>query len=141
MGGDRPAPEPGRRAPDPALPEATRRVAAMDEILQVMFWLRGEGLSTEVGPADLTRWLGIDEPEIVPLLARLEERRWIEAAGEAGRFRLTSLGVEEAGRRFASEFADVTRPGHGECGDPDCDCQATGRPEDCKHHHPQHQPA
>ena len=37
------------------------------------------------------------------------------------------------GYRFADEFADLTKPGHGECGDPDCDCQRTGSPEDCLH--------
>lgn len=131
-------PDSNREALDPHLPPATRMLAACDEILQVMFWLRGEGLATDVGPADLTRWLGMSGEEIQPLLGRLEARGWIETTAQPNRFRLTERGAEEGGRRFSAEFAEVTKPGHGECGDPNCDCRTTGRPEDCKHHRHSH---
>ena len=41
------------------------------------------------------------------------------------RYALTEEGAREGGRRFADEFKDLTKPGHGECGDPDCECQQT----------------
>lgn len=120
------------------LSPATRTLVASDEILQVMFWLRGEGLAPIVEPADLVRWVEMSEERILPLLGRLESRGWIERVGGSARFRLTEEGAEEGGRRFAAEFSDITKPGHGECGDPACECQATGRPEDCRHHHHPH---
>ena len=51
--------------------------------------------------------------------------------GDTCRFRLTTAGVKEGGRRFADEFADVTKPGHFECADPHCECKLTGNPADC----------
>lgn len=115
-------------------------LAALDEILQVMYWLRGEGLALEVSASDLTRWIGLGESAIAPLLERgvafgLLRKAENRAENAADRFALSPIGIKEGGKRFADEFADLTRPGHGECGDPDCDCQRTGNPADCVHHH------
>lgn len=118
-----------RPAPDPSA------LSAQDEILQVMFWLRGEGLAADVAVMDVARFTGGPDEAIAAVLDRLVEvglvRRLRGDASE--RFALTDEGVREGGRRFADEFADLTKPGHGECGDPDCDCQRTGSPEDCRH--------
>ena len=126
-----PPPEPG----DPRIDN----LAAIDEILQVMYWLRGERLAQAVSAADLSRWVGLSAPDIGPLLARMAAAGWVQpVAGEAGdtpRYELTAAGAREGGRRFADEFADLTRPGHGECADPDCECQRTGNPADCSHRH------
>jgi hypothetical protein len=126
-----PPPEPG----DPRIDN----LAAIDEILQVMYWLRGERLAQAVGAADLSRWVGLSAQEIAPLLARMAAAGWIQpVAGEASetpRYELTGSGAREGGRRFADEFADLTRPGHGECADPNCECQRTGDPADCTHRH------
>ncbi len=122
-------------APEPRVDPAARDIAAMDEILQVMYWLRGEKLAAEVTAQGLTRWLGLDAGAIASLLLRMAGRGWVEArGGPEGSYALTPRGVREGGRRFADEFAELTRPGHGECGDPDCECQRTGRLEDCQHH-------
>jgi hypothetical protein len=114
-------------------------LAAADEILQVMYWLRGEGLAATVTAADLTRWVGLGAGEVGPLLERLASAGLVRPAGEGAggtaRYELTEPGVREGGRRFADEFADLTRPGHGECADPDCECQRTGDPADCVHRH------
>jgi hypothetical protein len=111
----------------------------LDEILQVMYWLRGEGLAQDVAAPDLTRWLGRAEREIAPLLERLAGAGFVQRVamvpGAAPRYCLTTLGRHEGGRRFADEFAELTRPGHGECGDPNCECQRTGNPADCEHRH------
>ena len=116
-------------------PDDPRELEAQDEVLQVMFWLRGEGLADDVAPADVARFTGAAADAAATVLARLVERGLVSVVhGDAGqRFALTAEGVREGGRRFADEFADLTKPGHGECNDPDCDCRRTGHVEDCRH--------
>src|SRR5215213_9703859 len=100
-------------------------LAARDELLQVMYWLRGEGLAKDVVADDLTRWMTVDAMQIHSILVALAEAGLVETVPTtetAGtRFRLTEAGVKEGGRRFADEFADLTRPGHYECADPSCE--------------------
>ena len=118
-------------------PDDPRRgLAAQDEVLQVMYWLRGEGLSTEVAAADLERFIGRTELELEEILERLSSLGLVHAlpGGPVARYSLTNQGVREGGRRFADEFADMTKPGHGECGDPECECKQSGNPADCRHH-------
>jgi hypothetical protein len=110
-------------------------LAALDEILQIMYWLRGEGLADDVAARDLERWIGREARGIDPLLERLADRGLVQRVSEMPRYALTAAGVREGGRRFADEFAELTRPGHGECGDPNCACQQTGNPADCEHRH------
>lgn len=107
----------------------------IDEVLQVMFWLRGEGLAADVAAEDLGRWTQLTPVELGGLFARMETLGQVERVPEAksARYRLTQAGTKEGGRRFADEFQELTKPGHGECGDKDCDCHRTGRAEDCKH--------
>ena len=110
---------------------------AQDEILQVMYWLRGEALAHDVTAADLSRLTGSTELELDNLLGRLVLVGLVHvvACTNGSRYALTDEGVREGGRRFADEFADMTKPGHGECGDPECDCHRTGSPADCAHRH------
>lgn len=112
-----------------------RGLQAQDEVLQVMYWLRGEGLSLAVTTADLSRFTGASDLELDGILERLEVLGFARRlfGGATARFELTAEGVREGGRRFADEFADLTKPGHGECGDPECDCRRTGQAEDCRH--------
>lgn len=111
-------------------------IAATDEILQVMYWLRGESIAQDVAPNELARWVGLDGERIEPLLKGLVESGLVEnVPDQEGRFRLTSSGGFEGGRRFADEFAEMIKPGHYECSDPNCDCRKTGNPADCAHTH------
>lgn len=113
-------------------------LAAQDEILQVLFWLRGERLAQDATAAELVRFVSLPLAEVEQALRRLAavglvaatERTGADGAPES-RYRLSEDGVREGGRRFADEFADLTRPGHGECGDPDCECRRTGNTDDC----------
>jgi hypothetical protein len=50
---------------------------------------------------------------------RFVDDGYLEASG--GGYRLTKSGEETGKRTFAEEFADLTRPTHGEC-DEDCWC-------------------
>lgn len=103
--------------------EALRALFWRDEILQVMFWIQGEGFGDEVGPALLERFLGVDASVGVRYLERLVEEGLLMRAA-AGTYSLTDEGRRHGGRVFADEFAELTKPGHGECG-PDCWCHAS----------------
>jgi DNA-binding transcriptional ArsR family regulator len=114
---------------DPA--DAIRR---RDEILQVMYWMRGEGLADAAGVQELQTFLDEETaPTLEEDLAALEDAGLLESAG-GGRFRLTRRGAEEGGRRFLEDFEELMHQGHGACSDPDCDCHALG-PEACAHAH------
>jgi DNA-binding IclR family transcriptional regulator len=112
----------GRRAADP-LDALQRR----DEILQIMFWLFGEGLGPNVAPADIIRFVD-DAATVHATLQQLVEEGLAEAVpGDAVRYRLTVLGVQEGRRRFLDEFEPyLARHAHGECGTADCSCHAGG---------------
>lgn len=110
-------------AEDVGGPGELERIRRADDVLQVMFWMRGEDLGEEVAPTDLDVFMGrdVDADAVGRTLASLADRGLVEAAG-AGRFRLTEQGALEGGRRFADEFAELTGQAHGECNDPTCDC-------------------
>ena len=112
-------------------------LAAADEVLQILYWLRGEGLLADVAVSDVRRLLDLPEEALTVVLDRLVRTGLVARIAPDGpaRYALTAEGVREGGRRFADEFADMTKPGHGECGDPECDCHRTGSPADCAHRH------
>ena len=102
-----------------------------DEILQVMFWLQGEGLGPDVTSADLLRF--VDDVGAVEIaVARLVEDSYVEPSAHEGgagsaRYRLTPFGLEEGRRRFLDEFEPyLARHAHGECGAADCSCHSGG---------------
>jgi hydrogenase maturation protease len=100
-----------------------------DEVLQVLFWLQGEGLGPAVAAADVTRFLG-DDAAVGAALAGLAEDGYVQAEPEAAgsvRYRLTPAGEAEGRRRFLDEFEPyLARRAHGECGAADCDCHQGG---------------
>jgi hypothetical protein len=108
---------------------------AQDEVLQVMFWMRGEKLAEDVAAADVARFTGAAVDVARRVLDRLAQRGLVTVVrGDIeARYALSPEGLREGGRRFADEFADLMKPGHGECHDPDCDCRRSGSPEDCRH--------
>lgn len=110
-------------------------VTAADEVLQIMFWLRGEHLAQTPDIGTLARLSTIDPQRLERALEGLVRRGLVvwSASDVTSGYRLTDEGVREGGRRFADEFADMTKPGHGECNDPDCECHRSGSTEDCRH--------
>ncbi len=108
-----------------------------DEILQVLYWLRGEGLGEAASVRDLNVFLDAPEDLVQRHLERLVEEGYATRLERSpGRYRLTSRGAAEGGRRFADEFAGLTGQAHGECNDPNCACRTQG-PEACEAHpHP-----
>jgi hypothetical protein len=103
--------------------DALRALYWRDEILQLMFWIRGEGFGDAIDPALLERFLGVQSEVGIRYLDHLVGEGLLEAAGH-GRYRLTEQGHRHGARVFADEFADLTKPGHGECG-AECWCHAS----------------
>ncbi len=90
-----------------------------EEVLQAMYWMRSEGLAERCSAEELARFLAVPAATLSPYLERLAGEGYLEPAG--GGYRLTKAGEEAGKRTFAEEFADLTRPSHGEC-DEDCWC-------------------
>lgn len=90
-----------------------------DEVLQAMYWMRSEGLAETPKTDELARFLAVPATTLAPFLERFVRDGLLESAGDG--FRLTAAGEEIGKRTFADEFADMTKPGHGEC-DEDCWC-------------------
>ncbi len=88
-----------------------------DDILQAMYWMRGEGFGEETDVQMLQSFLVVDEVLLREQLGILAEEGYLEESG--GRYRLSGLGVKEGGRRFADEFSGLQSTAHGDCG-PEC---------------------
>jgi hypothetical protein len=91
-----------------------------DEVLQAMYWMRSEGLADAPSAGELARFLAVPPETLGAYLERFVADGYLEPI-ENG-YRLTASGEETGRRSFAEEFADLTRPTHGEC-DEDCWCQ------------------
>lgn len=102
-----------------------------DEILQVMYWMHGEGFGEQVTMSELQKFL--DAP-----LATLGENvqqlmtKGLVTLRSAEKYQLTEMGMREGGRRFADEFEGLLQQGHYECSDPDCDCQSADNYAPCR---------
>lgn len=93
----------------PALDELGRR----DEILELLFWMKGQNFADSLSVADLERFLSHPGEQITASLEKLAALGAVEREGE--RFRLTAEGLPEARRRFVDDFRDMLADGHGEC--------------------------
>jgi hypothetical protein len=90
-----------------------------DEVLQAMYWMLSEGLFDVPALEDLATFLAVPSETLSPYLDRFVSDGYLERR-RAG-YALTARGEEAGKRSFADEFADLTRPAHGEC-DEDCWC-------------------
>lgn len=106
-------------------------VQCQDEILQMMYWMRGERLGDHVTAEQLNRFLRNDEAALESAMEQLIARGLVTLASD--RYALTEQGVVEAGRRFLDEFSSVLgKEDHLSCSDPNCDCQAPGFDGQCR---------
>jgi hypothetical protein len=111
-----------------------------DEILQVMFWLKGEGLEESTSAEELQVFLNADPLTIQHYLQQAAADGYLDKQSatidQATRYALTELGRKEGGRRFHDEFSHLQKTGHGECS-ADCSCHQTGDHASCPtHSHP-----
>jgi hypothetical protein len=103
-----------------------------DEVLQAMYWMHSESISSNPSPAELSRFLAVPERILVGYLDRFVDDGLLECE-HAQWYSLSAAGMESGKRTFADEMADLTRPTHGEC---DADCWCHDSPEaaaDCLH--------
>ncbi|MDQ3448625.1 MAG: hypothetical protein M3432_05550 [Chloroflexota bacterium] len=101
-----------------------------DDILQAMFWMRGEGFGEATDARGLSRLISADEDFVAAQLEVLAGDGHLEPDGD--RYRLSPSGQHEGGRRFADEFAGLQLTAHGEC-PPDCPhCEGIAR-DGCTH--------
>lgn len=108
-----------------------------DEILEVLYWMRGEGLGEAVRPAELRPLVGLEEAETRIEMEALAAAGLLEETvpGRDPAYRLTEVGAREAGRRFVESFADMLGQGHGTACAPGCECESLAEPaEDCPTH-------
>lgn len=106
------------------------------EILQVMYWLRGEGFGDIVDAPMIERFLGVDATVGVTYLDRLAEEGYLTVDGEY--YGLSEFGLKQGAREFAESFNELTKPAHGECSD-DCWCHASvDEAEACMAHRIEH---
>ena len=94
-----------------------------EEILQVLYWIEGEGFGQDIGAKELERFLGLEESLGIGYLQRLVADGYLTDLGDE-RFSLTELGRSDGARAFADEFAELTKPSHGECG-AECWCHSS----------------
>jgi hypothetical protein len=98
------------------------QIERQDELLQLLYWLEGEGFGGTATVAGLARFLAYSEDETGETLAQLLRRGEVSHDSSTGEYLLTETGRREAARRFAEEFAPLLNQAHGECNDPSCDC-------------------
>lgn len=112
--------------------EALEALRWRDEILGVLYWLRGEEIMADAGPDDLGPFLIAEPATLRAQLETLASEGYLEQIGadEGVRYRLSEMGGRAGGRVFADDFAELTGAAHGECG-PGCSCQRHG-PGACK---------
>lgn len=104
--------------------EPGRELARRDELLELLYWIEGEGFGGTATVGGITRFLAHPEAEVRASLGDLVRRGDIVLHPASGEYRLTDTGRLEAARRFAEEFAPLLSQGHGECNDPNCDCHS-----------------
>ncbi len=109
-----------------------------EEILQVLYWMEGEGLEDAVPVSRLMVLLNTTSENLLLHLKKNIEDGYIKTEddkpGENSSVRLTPVGKKEAGGIFRNAFEGMQKGGHGECG-PDCEfCYQNGEKlEDCVH--------
>lgn len=117
-------------------------IARRDEILELLYWLEGEGFRADATLGGIARLVAHDDDAVASTLSDLVQRGDVICDAESLQYRLTPGGRREAARRFAEEFAGMLNQGHGECNDPSCDCHTNpGAAAECHaraHEHHEH---
>ena len=109
-----------------------------EEILQVLYWMDGEGLADAVPFSRLLSLLNTTNDNLLFHLQKNIETGYLKTEdqelNENSSVQLTPVGKKEAGGIFRNAFEGMQKGGHGECG-PDCEfCYLEGEKlEDCVH--------
>ena len=102
-------------------------IERQDEILELLYWFRGENVATRVAAAQVEQFVGVDRAAVDAALDALVARGLLVSDKSDGAYELTTAGIDEARRRFQDDFAPyLGKESHVECGDPDCECHRDG---------------
>ncbi len=118
---------------------ALRALFWKEEILQVMYWMDGEGLGSKISVGQILNFINTNSENLLFHINKLLNQGLIEAEQTSitlnSLVTLSQIGKTEAGRHFAEAFQGLQKAGHGECG-PDCDfCYGPdgAKLDDCVH--------
>lgn len=100
-------------AAQPPKSEALRARYWRAEILQLMWWLRGEGFGDLVDAPMLERFLDLDAASGLSQLHRLADEGLLERDGDW--FALSGRGLQQGALEFAAAF-DQSAPSGSACG-------------------------
>lgn len=105
-------------------------ISAQDEILQFLYWMKGERLGEIVAREQIERFIHLDQDEIENALSALVEKNLltrVESEGASAAWKLTDAGSREGARRFNDELSSMLgHESHLECGDLECGCHKPG---------------
>jgi hypothetical protein len=108
-----------------------------DEILQILFWMRGEGLGEVVTLEEINRFLTIEKANLIKTVKRLMEMGYLELSTNSeniSKVQLTVQGIKEGKIRFKGEFENfLGHEDHMVCDDPNCDCHTENFKGNCQH--------
>jgi hypothetical protein len=93
-----------------------------DEILQVLYWMQGEGMGEKVGLDQMLPLLNSSTTNLEYHLNKLATEGFLdrEDSKDSALFCLSEIGKSEGAKYFAEAFQGMQKAGHGECG-PDCE--------------------
>lgn len=118
---------------------ALRALFWKDEILQIMYWMDGEGFGKTVPASQILALLNTNQDNLFYHLNKLITEGLLESKDqevkESSMVGLSTSAKKEAGQRFSDAFQGYQKAGHGECG-PDCEfCYGTDgvKLENCVH--------
>ena len=108
-----------------------------DEILQVLYWMHGEGMGSEVSLPQMLPFLNTSYQNLEYHLQKITDEGLLVGDKKEAviYYKLSESGKKEGGRQFAEAFQGMQKAGHGECG-PDCEfCYGTDgvKLENCVH--------
>ena len=108
-----------------------------DEILQVLYWMHGEGIGSEVSLPQMLPFLNTSYRNLEYHLNKITVEGLLVGEKKEGiiYYKLSESGKKQGGRQFAEAFQGMQKAGHGECG-PDCEfCYGTDgvKLENCVH--------
>ena len=104
--------------------DAADRLVRRDQLLELLYWVEGEGFPGAARVDALARFLALPAAEVMETLEDLRSRGEVVHDAVTAEYRLTERGRREGAKRFADEFAPLLSQGHGECNDPSCECHS-----------------
>lgn len=110
-------------SPYAARSDSLRALYWRREILQLLFWMQGEGFADHVDADLLERALGVETRRGVRHLDELVDEGLLRCDGD-GRYRLTEDGSRYGAHVVADECDEPARPGFAESGPDGCGARA-----------------